>query len=140
MNIKKYKILIVDDNKNNIRAITYILNREGYKVISSQDAQTVIPIARKVNPALIILDIMMPLKDGYEICHDLKKEPGLYNTPVIFLSARVQDKNKKKWRRLGVKAFITKPFRVADIKDTVAKALNRKNEKYSGNRRRQKYP
>jgi DNA-binding response OmpR family regulator len=117
------KIFIVDDNKNIIRAIAYILSREGYRVISTQKALDSLAIARKEKPGLIILDVMMPDKSGYQICQEMKADAELKKIPVVFISARVQEKNKKAWRKLGVKRFITKPFQAEEIKKVTNKIL-----------------
>lgn len=117
-----YKVLVADDDKNIIRSLSYILTREGYQAISAESGADTLSIARKENPDLIILDIMISDKDGYQIYQEMKADVELKMIPVIFISARAEDKHKN-WRGLGVKAFITKPFQIEEVKKVVAKVL-----------------
>lgn len=121
-----YKVLIADDDKNIIRSLSYLLTKEGYRAISSENGVDTLSIARKEKPDLIILDIMIPDKDGYQIYQEMKADPRLNSIPVIFISARAEDKHIKNWRELGIKAFITKPFQIEEIKKAVTKVLEKR--------------
>ncbi len=81
-------ILIVDDNLKNLQVLGNILRENNYKVAIAQDGFKAIELAEKIDPALILLDVMMPEIDGFTVCQNLKSKPGTRNIPVIFLTAK----------------------------------------------------
>jgi PAS domain S-box-containing protein len=111
----KAKILIVDDRPENIRLLAVALNRQGYTVESVDNSSTALSIARAIKPDLILLDIMMPVLDGYEVCKLLKKDPETAEIPVIFVSAVTNVMDKVKGFRAGAVDYITKPFQFDEV-------------------------
>ena len=85
------KIFIVDDNFINRKLLAEILKKEGYALLEAQDGEEAVELALKEIPDLILLDIMMPKKDGYEVCEELKNSAVTANIPIIFLSAKTGD-------------------------------------------------
>ena len=104
------KIFIVDDNLINRKLLAGILKKEGYDLLEAQDGKEAVELALSDMPDLILLDIMMPEKDGYEVCQELKANPQTTNIPIIFLSAKTQAEDKIKGLDMGGSDYVTKPF------------------------------
>jgi sigma-B regulation protein RsbU (phosphoserine phosphatase) len=109
------KILIVDDNMVNRKLLFGILKKEGYELIEAKDGEEAIEIALRELPDLILLDIMMPKKDGYEVCAELKSKRCMDNIPIIFLSAKTRTEDKIKGLDLGGADYVTKPFERGEV-------------------------
>lgn len=114
---KKYSgdILIVDDKPNNLRFLSTTLAEQGYKVRSVTDGLMALTVAQAANPDLILLDIMMPNVDGYEVCQRLKANEQTHDIPVIFLSALDEVIDKVKAFSVGGVDYITKPFQLDEV-------------------------
>lgn len=104
------KILIVDDNMVNRKLLAAILKKEGYALVEAVHGGEAVELALKEQPDLILLDIMMPVKDGYQVCRELKLDSRTSGIPIIFLSARTQVEDKIKGLDLGGSDYVTKPF------------------------------
>jgi sigma-B regulation protein RsbU (phosphoserine phosphatase) len=109
------RVLIVDDNEINRRVLAGMLRKERYALLSASDGEQALAIARAEVPDLILLDIMMPGRDGYEVCTALKAEPRTERIPVIFLSALADTADKIKGLELGAVDYITKPFDQGEV-------------------------
>lgn len=103
-------VLIVDDNKNNLYIIAEVLHRSGYQVVTSTDGPHALELAQERLPDVILLDIMMPGMDGFEVCRQLRMIDAIQYVPVIFLSARDEDTNIETGLEAGGTDYITKPF------------------------------
>jgi two-component system sensor histidine kinase ChiS len=130
-------ILLVDDNPTNLQLLFETLDGRGYKLLIAKDGKTALSIARKAGPNLILLDIMMPEIDGYEVCRQLKADPATAEIPVIFLSALTDTKDKVQGLDLGAVDYVTKPFQPDEVIARVnthltvyrlKKALDQKNK------------
>jgi sigma-B regulation protein RsbU (phosphoserine phosphatase) len=108
-------ILLVDDNPTNLQVLFQTLEGVGCKLLIAKNGQGALAIAAKALPDLILLDIMMPDIDGYEVCRKLKSNPATADIPVIFLSALVETEDKVKGLQLGAVDYITKPFQPAEV-------------------------
>jgi len=104
------KILVVDDNVVNRKLLFSILKKEGYELLEASDGEEAIEVAVQGQPDLILLDIMMPKKDGYEVCRELKSDERFAAVPIIFLSAKAETEDKIKGLELGGADYVTKPF------------------------------
>ena len=124
------KILIVDDDKNLLEVIKYNLEKDGCSVILAEDGTQAVEIARRGKPDLIILDVMLPGIDGFEVCRILRKEMSV---PVLMLSAKTDEIDKVVGLELGADDYITKPFSVRELMARVRAALRRKesNEQHT---------
>jgi len=103
-------VFIVDDNMVNRKLLVGILKKEGYLLLEAEDGEQALEMAFQEMPDLILLDIMMPKKDGYEVCTQLKADQKTVNIPIIFLSAKSQTEDKIKGLDLGGADYVTKPF------------------------------
>ena len=108
--MSKGKILIVEDDRDIAEMIEYNLMEEGYKTLSAFNGEDGVKLAKKESPDLIILDIMLPIIDGFEVCRILKKEQITSDIPVIILSAKSQETDKIVGLELAADDYITKPF------------------------------
>ena len=106
----KGRILVVDDEIYIVHILDFSLGMEGYEVLTALDGEQALEKARAEHPDLIVLDIMMPKLDGYEICKMLKSEEGTKNIPVILLSAKGRNVDQKVGFEVGADDYITKPF------------------------------
>ncbi len=108
-------ILLVDDNPTNLQVLFQTLEGVGCKLLIAKNGEMALTIAGKALPDLILLDIMMPDIDGYEVCRRLKTNPATSGTPVIFLSALGDTGDKVKGLQLGAVDYITKPFQPDEV-------------------------
>ena len=106
----KKKILVVEDEKDMVYAVTLELETAGYEVITAFDGKEGLEKARKESPDLIILDLMLPKMDGYKVCGLLKADRRYNRIPIIMFTARAQDSDMKMGEEAGTDAYITKPF------------------------------
>ncbi|NQZ56688.1 MAG: response regulator, partial [Lentisphaeraceae bacterium] len=112
---KKQKVLIVDDIIRNIQLLAALLVKEGFEAVFATSGEGALEAVTEENPQLILLDINMPLMDGYEVCTRLKENPDTREIPVIFLTANVDEEKIIKGFEVGAVDYITKPFRAAEL-------------------------
>ena len=108
-------ILMVDDNPTNLHVLQATLEGRGYRLLAARDGTNALLVAAKALPDLILLDIMMPGMDGYEVCRRLQSDPVTCDIPVIFLSALEQTEDKVRGFELGAVDYITKPFQPEEV-------------------------
>ncbi|MBN3041241.1 MAG: response regulator [Candidatus Omnitrophica bacterium] len=104
------KILIVDDEPNIVKVLESRLKSQGYDIIIAGDGQTGLEAFQKYKPDLVILDVMLPKKDGYQVCRELKSTPTGENTPVVMLTAKGEVEDMQSGLEKGADVYITKPF------------------------------
>jgi sigma-B regulation protein RsbU (phosphoserine phosphatase) len=109
------KILLVDDNTENLQVLSQTLEGRGYEIFVATNGETALAIAAKVLPELILLDVLMPGIDGFEVCRRLKKQPKTARADVIFLSALGEVSDKVRGLDVGAVDYITKPFQAAEV-------------------------
>jgi DNA-binding response OmpR family regulator len=115
----KKKILVVDDEPNILMSIEYILDMEGYEVHTARDGEEALDVAERIRPDLILLDVSMPRKDGYEVCRILREREDMAGTKVIMLTAKGQSLEKKKGIEVGADEYVTKPFSAVDLLEKI---------------------
>ena len=109
-------ILLVDDNAANLQMLYQLLEKSvGGKLLVAKSGEAALAIARKQIPDLILLDIMMPGIDGYEVCRRLKADPATERVPIIFLSALDETADKVKGLQLGAVDYVSKPFQAEEV-------------------------
>lgn len=103
-------VLIVDDNKSNLQIIAQVLHKAGYQVMMATDGESALHLASEKKPDAVLLDIMMPGLDGFDVCKRLRQMDMLARVPIIFLSAKDADTNIERGFELGGTDYISKPF------------------------------
>jgi two-component system, OmpR family, alkaline phosphatase synthesis response regulator PhoP len=121
----KEKILIVDDEKDIVKMLSYNLKKEGYRTIEANDGEDALDLAWREHPDLIILDLMLPGIDGLEVCKQLKKEVETSRIPVIMLTAKTQETDKIVGLELGADDYVSKPFSLKELIARIKAVLRR---------------
>lgn len=120
---ERKKILVVDDDEKIRTILRHMLEREGYEVYTAANGDAGVKAAVSVPPDAILLDIMMPEKDGFDACAELKRVERTKDVPVIFLTARVGDEPRKRAQHRAATAFVEKPFKREALLAVVKEAL-----------------
>jgi len=116
-------VLIVEDEPHIVLSLEFLLERAGYATASAPDGEAGLDLVRRLHPDVVLLDVMMPGRNGYEVCRAIRGDPELARTPVIMLSAKAQAVEVDKGLALGATAYITKPFGNAEVLEAVRAAL-----------------
>lgn len=121
------KILVVDDEQAITDLLEYNLRQNGYRVIVARDGHAALRLARTEQPDLIVLDLMLPGPDGFDVCRDLRRESGspLASVPIIMLTARDEEVDRVVGLELGADDYVTKPFSVRELMARVKAVLRR---------------
>lgn len=112
-------VLLIEDEPNIIEAIRFILSRDGWRVDTHSDGLTAVEAVRMRRPDLIVLDVMLPNRSGYDILNDLRADAEFKDLPVLMLTARGQKKDRELAEKLGASRFMTKPFSNVEVLETV---------------------
>jgi two-component system alkaline phosphatase synthesis response regulator PhoP len=120
------KILVIEDDPATLRLVDYSLKQEGYEVITATNGLDGLRKALGESPDLVILDVMLPGLDGFEICYRLRAEPATAKLPIMMFSAKAQEIDKDTGTRVGADDYLTKPSAPEDIVSHVAKLLEKK--------------
>lgn len=120
-----YKILVVDDEPTIVRLMEFILARQGYEMLVAVNGEEALDQIRSHAPDLVLLDIMMPRIDGYEVARQVRADPATTALPIIMLSAKAQEDDIRKGVDIGVDEYITKPFSPEHLVHVVADYLHR---------------
>lgn len=113
------KILIVDDEPNILLSLEFLMKKSGFEVFIARDGKEALSIINENRPEVIILDIMMPEVDGYEVCQLVKSNPALHHIKVIFLSAKTKESDIQKGLEMGADLYLTKPFSTKELMEKV---------------------
>jgi len=122
------KILVVDDELDIVTALSIRLKALGYEVISATDGMAALEVARKQNPDLILLDIMLPKLDGFRVCRMLKFDEKYRHIPIVMITAKVTDADKKMGEEVGADVYFVKPFDPEELIGKVKQLLEKKKE------------
>jgi two-component system alkaline phosphatase synthesis response regulator PhoP/two-component system response regulator VicR len=109
------KILAVDDEKHIVRLVQVNLERQGYEVVTANDGKEALEKVESEHPDLVVLDVMMPYMDGFEVLQNLRRNPETANIPVIMLTAKAQDADVFRGWQSGVDCYLTKPFNPMEL-------------------------
>jgi len=129
------KILAVDDEKAIVRLVQVNLEREGYEVVTAYDGREALEKVASERPDLVVLDVMMPYMDGFEVLQQLKKDPNTRDIPVIMLTAKAQDADVFRGWQSGVDCYLTKPFNPMELKAFVKRVFKSLDDEQEGDRR-----
>ena len=111
----KRKILIVDDEPNIVISLEYLMKKEGFEVAVAADGEEALAQVAAFDPDLILLDIMMPRRSGYEVCEALRADPARAGLIIVMLTAKGRDTEVAKGLALGADAYVTKPFSTKEL-------------------------
>jgi len=124
------KILLVDDEPNILMSLDFLMRKEGYEVFVARDGAEAIKIIDVDLPDLIVLDIMMPNVDGYEVCQYIKNAEDKKHIKVIFLSAKSKKEDIEKGYEMGADFYMTKPFSTRELVKEVKRINEKENIKH----------
>jgi len=113
------KVLLIEDEPNIIEAVSFILSRDGWDVKTHSNGHDAVDAVRNRTPDLIILDVMLPGKNGFDILKEIRSEQQFALTPVLMLTARGQVKDREMAEKAGASRYMTKPFSNAEVLDAV---------------------
>lgn len=109
------KILIVDDEPNIVISLEFLMKREGFEVSVARDGEEALRKVEESTPDVMLLDVMMPKKTGYEVCQQIRANPSLSGVKIVMLTAKGRDTEVAKGLDLGADAYMTKPFSTKDL-------------------------
>jgi DNA-binding response OmpR family regulator len=109
------KILIADDEPSIVAAVEFLLRRNGYEVEVARNGEEALRLVETSHPDLVVLDVMMPVKSGYEICKRIRERPDSQSIKIIMLSAKGRDAEVSKGLSIGADVYITKPFSTREL-------------------------
>ena len=119
-----HKVLIADDEPNIVISLEFLMKREGHEVSVARDGQQALDAIRSIRPDLVLLDVMMPFKTGYEVLQELRADEAIAHTKVLMLTAKGRDTDTAKGLALGADAYMTKPFSTKELVAKVAQMLD----------------
>lgn len=117
------RILIIDDEPNIVLSLEFLMKREGYEVAVAGDGEGALRAMAERRPDLVILDVMMPKLNGFEVCQRIRAEPALRGVRVLMLTAKGRETEMKKGLELGADAYVTKPFSTKELVAEIRRLL-----------------
>ncbi|ENO98650.1 MULTISPECIES: response regulator transcription factor [Thauera] len=117
------KVLIADDEQNIVISLEFLMKREGYQVEVANDGEEAVRRIRASRPDLVLLDVMMPKKSGFEVCQEIRSDPEMAGVRILMLTAKGRDTEVAKGLALGADAYMTKPFSTRELVDKVRNLL-----------------
>lgn len=119
----KKTVLIVDDERNIMLSLKHLMSKAGYAVLQASDGEEALEVARASIPDLVILDVMIPKRDGYDVCQTIRSDPALKHVQIIMVTAKGQEVEIEKGLALGANAYMTKPFSTKELVGKVRSLL-----------------
>lgn len=116
-------VLIADDEANIVISLEFLMKREGHRVTVARDGEAALAAIRAERPDLVLLDVMMPGKSGFEVCQAVRADESLAGVKILMLSAKGRDTDLAKGSALGADAYMTKPFSTRELADKVRELL-----------------
>ena len=118
-----HKILIADDEPNILISLEFLMKREGFEVVLARDGQEAMDAIVRERPALVLLDVMMPIKTGFDVCSEVRANEAVSSTLIVMLTAKGRDTDVAKGLALGANAYMTKPFSTKELVQKVRDLL-----------------
>ncbi len=118
------EILIVDDESNIVLSLDFLMKQAGLTVRTAQDGDEALRALEERLPDLLLLDVMMPGKDGFEVCQQIRERPDWAHLPIVMLTAKGRDVEREKGLAMGADDYITKPFSTQEVVETVQSILS----------------
>ena len=122
---KRPKVLIAEDEETIVESLSFLMEKEGYDVSVATDGQTAIKMIARDIPDMVLLDVMMPGCDGFEVVRAVRADPRTKSIPIMMLTAKTREVDRRKGLELGVDDFVTKPFSTRDVVSRVKALLER---------------
>ena len=122
------KILVVDDEPNIVAAVEFLLQRNGYEVHVARNGDEALKLVEATHPDLVLLDVMMPQKSGYEVCTRIRERADWRHIKIIMLSAKGRDAEVNKGLSTGADVYVTKPFSTRELMDKIKGLLGQNTE------------
>ena len=113
------RVLAVDDDPTILRLLQVNLEMEGHEVLTAEDGQSALAVIRAERPDVVLLDVMMPEMDGFQVCEAVRADADIADTPIVFVSARAQQADLDRGYASGADGYITKPFDPVDLVETI---------------------
>lgn len=117
------KILIADDEPNILISLEFLMKREGFEVVLARDGQEALDSIVRERPSLVLLDVMMPIKTGFDVCYEVRANEAVRDTLIVMLTAKGRDTDVAKGLALGANAYMTKPFSTKELVQKVRELL-----------------
>lgn len=124
----KKRILVVDDEREIVSSLCMALEVKDYETLTAFDGQEALEVARREKPDLILLDVIMPKLNGYQVCRELKKDESTKSIPIVMLTAKTQESERYWGKETGADEYITKPFDILKLLEVIYK-ISEKNNK-----------
>jgi two-component system alkaline phosphatase synthesis response regulator PhoP len=118
------RILIADDEPNIVISLEFLLKREGFEVCIARDGQETLDLIRRDRPQLVLLDVMMPKKSGYDVCQEVRADAAIKDTKIMMLTAKGRELDIAKGSAMGADDYMTKPFSTKELVQRVRALLN----------------
>ena len=117
-------ILVAEDERNLVEALSFLMQRAGYEVHVARDGPATVEMTRRLSPDLVLLDIMLPGFDGFEVVEAIRRDPEGKRPRIVMLTAKGHERDRRKARELGVDDYVTKPFSNRDVVERVRALLS----------------
>lgn len=121
---RKRKVLIADDEPNIVTSLEYLMMRSGYEVMIARDGDEVLALVESFLPDVVLLDVMMPRRSGYEVCQKIRERPDWRHIRIVMLSAKGREAEVNKGLSLGADTYVTKPFSNQELIATIGALLD----------------
>jgi len=119
------RILIAEDEPNIVTSLEFLLQKQGYEVRVARDGEQALQLAGSFRPDVVLLDVMMPVRNGFEVCRMIRENAALAGVKIVMLTARGRDAERDKGLALGADAYMTKPFSTKELLGKVAELVSR---------------
>jgi DNA-binding response OmpR family regulator len=116
-------VLVVDDEPNIVLSLEFLMKQAGYEVRVARDGDAALIAMREKAPDIVLLDVMMPDKDGYEVCQTIRANPAWSRTKIVLLTAKIREVEREKGLALGADEYVTKPFSTRELVETVRRLI-----------------
>ena len=119
----KQRVLIADDEPNIVVSLEFLMQQSGYEIRTAANGDEALKAASECRPHLMLLDLMMPVRNGYEVCQAVRENPGLKGMKIVMLTAKGRELEVAKGLAIGADAYVTKPFATRELLETVQRLL-----------------
>jgi len=118
-----HHVLLIEDEPNIMEAIRFFLSRDGWRVSCHSDGATALDAVARFAPDVVVLDVMLPNRSGFDVLRDLRSDPATATLPILMLTAKGQARDRERAEHLGSSAFMTKPFSNSEVRDQLRRLV-----------------